>query len=63
MSDTDPEADDTTAESHQTDAEKAEQAEQHGRHERGRTNRNPRSASCSRADFCDAAAPFSARWP
>src|ERR1700691_3094524 len=45
MSDTDPEADDTTAESHQPDAEKAEkaqesqegqdgqEAEQHGRHE------------------------------
>jgi len=39
MSDTDPEADDTTAESHQPDAENAEQAEeaeeaeQHGRHE------------------------------
>jgi uncharacterized protein YlxW (UPF0749 family) len=36
MSDTDPEADDTTAESHQPDAEKAQEgqeAEQHGRHE------------------------------
>jgi uncharacterized protein YlxW (UPF0749 family) len=36
MSDTDPEADDTTAESHMADAEKAEEAEdaeQHGRHE------------------------------
>jgi uncharacterized protein YlxW (UPF0749 family) len=39
MSDTDPEADDTTAKSHQPDAEKAEKAEeaegaeQHGRHE------------------------------
>ncbi|HEY4795273.1 MAG TPA: hypothetical protein VII18_14595, partial [Mycobacterium sp.] len=32
MSDTDPEADDTTAESHQADAE---QAEEHGRHELG----------------------------
>jgi uncharacterized protein YlxW (UPF0749 family) len=38
MSDTDPEADDTTAESHQADpenAEQAEEAEQHGRHELG----------------------------
>ena len=38
MSDTDPEADDTTAESHHPDAEKAEEAEeaeQHGRHELG----------------------------
>jgi uncharacterized protein YlxW (UPF0749 family) len=36
MSDTDPEADDTTAESHQPDTEKAQEgqeAEQHGRHE------------------------------
>jgi uncharacterized protein YlxW (UPF0749 family) len=33
MSDTDPEADDTTAESHQPDAEKGQEAEQHGRHE------------------------------
>ena len=36
MSDTDPEPDDTTAESHQPDAEKAQEgreAEQHGRHE------------------------------
>jgi uncharacterized protein YlxW (UPF0749 family) len=33
MNDTDPEADDTTAESHQPDAEKAEEAEPHGRHE------------------------------
>jgi uncharacterized protein YlxW (UPF0749 family) len=38
MSDTDPEADDTTAESHHPDpemAEEAEEAEQHGRHELG----------------------------
>src|ERR1700728_4929590 len=38
MSDTDPEPDDTTAESQQDDAEKAdeaEEAEQHGRHELG----------------------------
>ena len=35
MSDTDPEVDDTTAESQQADAEKAEEAEEHGRHELG----------------------------